>query len=155
MEVSPEGCTLVCGTREVSLARVEGAEKAAALVIPREPSPFDRVPHALARDRSGTYFYVDRGNTEATAKDFRLYRGRRGAVKQLDMQDVVSDSEGEVFESRTGALRLIVDRDEALWIRGKARDVLKALPLGENLGLIFNELGVYLGRELGTPCDDL
>jgi hypothetical protein len=155
VEATDEGCRLVCGAREVKLALVDEETKAEILAAPRRPTPFDRVPHALARDKSGTYFYVDRGNTEATARDFHLYRGRRGAMRRLDMKDVVSDSEGEVFESRSGILRLIVDRDEALWIRGKAKDELKSLPIGENLGLIFNELGVYLGRELGTPCDDL
>jgi hypothetical protein len=155
VEAKDDGCRLVCGSREVPLARVDDATKAEVLAAPRNPSPFDRVPHALARDKAGTYYYVDRGNTDATARDFQLFRGRRGAMRRLDMKDVVSDSEGEVFESRTGILRLIVDRDEALWIRGKAKDELKALPIGENLGLIFNELGVYLGRELGTPCDDL
>jgi hypothetical protein len=155
VEVKDDRCRLVCGTREVALVRADDSTKAEILAVPRQPSPFDRVPHALARDKAGTYYYVDRGNTDATARDFHLYRGRRGDMRKLDMKDVVSDSEGEVFESRTGILRLIVDRDEALWIRGKAKDDLKALPIGENLGLIFNELGVYLGRELGTPCDDL
>lgn len=155
VEVTGGACRLHCGTREVPLQIASVETKAEVLALPRSPSPFDRVPHALARDKSGTYYYVDRGNTEATAKDFHLYRGRRGALQRLDMKDVVSDSEGEVFESKSGVLRLIVDRDEALWVSGKKKDELKALPVQENLGLIFNELGVYLGRELGTPCDDL
>lgn len=43
----------------------------------------------------------------------------------------------------------------ALWIQGKRSKDLKALPIEENLGVIFNELGIYLGEPLGTPCDDL
>ncbi|MFW5876707.1 MAG: hypothetical protein ACOCXM_08215 [Myxococcota bacterium] len=155
VEVEDDTCTLQCGEREVELELVEGDDKADIFALDRGEPPFDRVPHALARDRRGVYYYVDRGATEATARDFRLYRGRRGAMRQLDMRDIVSDSEGDVFESASGTLRLVVDRDEALWIRGKRSKDLKALPIGENLGVIFNELGIYLGEPLGTPCDDL
>jgi len=28
------------------------------------------------------------------------------------------------------------------------------VPVEENLPLIYNELGVYTGARLGTPCDD-
>ncbi|MFW6052253.1 MAG: hypothetical protein ACODAU_13830 [Myxococcota bacterium] len=155
VDADDEGCSLKCGEREVELTLLEGDAKAEIFGLERGDPPFDRVPHALARDRRGVYYYVDRGATEATARDFRLYSGRRGALRQLDMRDIVSDSEGEVFESASGTLRLVVDRDEALWIRGKRSTQLKTLPVGENLGVIFNELGVYLGEPLGTPCDDL
>jgi hypothetical protein len=29
------------------------------------------------------------------------------------------------------------------------------VPLQDNWALIYNELGVYRGAPLGTPCDDL
>jgi hypothetical protein len=155
VEVEDGRCTLSCGEREVQLTLLEGDDKRKVFARDRNPPAFDRVPHALARDRRGIYYYVDRGASDATARDFRLYRGRRGAMRQLDMRDIVSDSEGEVFESASGTLRLVVDRDEALWIQGKRSTGLKSLPVGENLGVIFNELGIYLGEPLGTPCDDL
>lgn len=155
IEVDGEQCRLSCGEREILLSLADDETKEKLLSMEREPSPFDRVPHALARDKAGVYYYVDRGNTPETAKDFRLYRGQRGALRQLEMRDVVSDSEGEIFESRSGTLRLVLDRDEAAWLQGKSRKDLKALPIEENLGVIFNELGVYLGRPLGVPCDDL
>jgi hypothetical protein len=31
---------------------------------------------------------------------------------------------------------------------------LKVVPITENLPMIYNELGVYSGARLGTPCDD-
>jgi hypothetical protein len=148
-------CVLTCGDRDVELQLVEGEKKAEVFSRPRQPPPFNRVPHRLARDRRGVYYYVDRGATEETKQDFRLYRGKRGAMRELDMRDIASDSEGEIYESDTGTLRLVVDEDEALWIRGRRRTKLKPLPINENYGVIFNELGVYLGEALGTPCDDL
>lgn len=30
----------------------------------------------------------------------------------------------------------------------------KTVPVGQNLDVIFVELGVYTGQRLGTPCDD-
>lgn len=42
-----------------------------------------------------------------------------------------------------------------LWIEGAKKKVeLKVVPIVENLPMIYNELGVYAGERLGTPCDD-
>lgn len=148
-------CKLVCGTRETELTLLRGQEKADLLAhAVYEPSPHGREPYAIARDKQANYYYVDRGATPETAKDFRLYRGRRGDLRQLAMRDVVSDSEGEVFESTGGKLRLYLGRAEAEWVEQKKARTLLRLPLAENLGLIYNELGVYMGRRLGVPCDD-
>jgi len=149
-------CSVTCGARAVELKLLDDKAKAAAISGAKfVPSPNDREPYALARDRKGTYYYVDRGNTAETAKDFHLYRGQRGRLKPLSMRDVVSDSEGEIFASETGKLRLIVGKEEAQWIATTAPQKLTRLPLAENYGLIYNELGVYLGDRLGVPCDDL
>jgi hypothetical protein len=67
-------------------------------------SPMQREPYALARDKAGTYYFVDHGITEASAREFRLYRGPRGKLKPLAMKDVVSDPEGEISASTSGKL---------------------------------------------------
>jgi len=67
---------------------------------------------------------------------------------------VVSDSEGEIFASTSGKLRLVVGKQSAQWIAGGTANLL-LLPLNENYGLIYNELGVYLKEKLGVPCDDM
>lgn len=149
-------CSLTCGTRESNWTLVP-LEEATALLrgAATERSPFDRIPHALARDQRGIYYYVDRGRTEETAGEFRVYRGRRGNLRPLEMRDVAADSEGEVFSTSQGDLRLIVDQDEpSHWIeRGRQMD-LRRVPVNENYQLIFNELGVYTADRLETPCDD-
>jgi hypothetical protein len=71
------------------------------------------------------------------------------------MTNVVSDSEGDIFATREGELRLILDKHDYAWIKGKQRTPLTSLPLGDNLRLIFVELGIYTGQPFGTPCDDL
>ena len=69
---------------------------------------------------------------------------------------VVSDSKGEVFSTRGGALRLLVGPDASpMWIRGKVETKLTQVPVNENLHLVYTELGVYRGKRLGTPCDDI
>ena len=42
-----------------------------------------------------------------------------------------------------------------MWIEGTKKKVeLRVVPITENLPMIYNELGVYAGARLGTPCDD-
>lgn len=148
-------CKLVCGTRETQLKLLTGKAKADMLGRAKfEPSPNDRAPYALARDKRAYYYYVDHGNTPETAKDFRLYRGKRGRLRRLRMRDVASDSEGEIFESTNGKLRLFLGRNDAQWVQGKKTRDLVRLPIEQNYGLIYNQLGVYLGQRLGVPCDD-
>jgi len=148
-------CKLTCGARETSLKLITGAAKNAILEgASYVASPMEREPYALARDKAGTYYFVDRGVTEATARDFRLYKGPRGKLRALAMKDVVSDSEGEIFASTSGKLRLVLGKQSAQWISGGTATLL-LLPLNENYGLVYNELGVYLTARLGVPCDDL
>lgn len=148
-------CKVECGTRETELKLLTGPAKDAVLAgAAFVASPHQREAYALARDKAGTYYFVDRGNTPETERDFRLYRGPRGKLKPLAMKDVVSDSEGEIFASTSGKLRLVVGKQSAQWIAGGTSNLL-LLPLNENYGLIYNELGVYLKEKLGVPCDDM
>jgi hypothetical protein len=132
-----------------------------------------RVPHFLGRDEFGNYYYVDRLLTwkrieeedggvdyqSVRTRDFRLYKGHPGSLKKLQMRNVVSDSEGEIFSSRSGTLRLIVSNpgsksgQEATWIQKKERVSLVELPLNRNRELIFVELGISSDQKFGMPCD--
>jgi hypothetical protein len=110
---------------------------------------------ALARDDKGTYYFVDRQREPEDSLNFRLYSGQRGSLKPLKMVNVVSDSEGQIFSTKAGDLRLVLDRKEAAWVKGKSRTTLTPLPIEDNAQLIYTDLGAYTGQRLGTPCDDL
>jgi hypothetical protein len=111
--------------------------------------------HALARDDRGTYYYVDRVREPEESKTFRLFSGPKGSMKPLKMLNIVSDSQGEIFSTPAGELRLVIDRKETVWIRHNKRTLLTSLPVEDNRMLIYTDLGVYAGQRLGTPCDDL
>ena len=38
--------------------------------------------------------------------------------------------------------------------QGKKKRDLTVVPIASNLNMIYNELGIYTGKNLGTPCDD-
>ena len=174
-------CTVSCGDRKTKL-EILGADVKTSLLTRASyaASPHRRRPHHLARDKAGNYYYVDRGNTPDTEKDFHLFVGPKGRMKLQKMTNVVADTEGEIFETRGGSLRYIVTkagtsagepRNQPLWIKGKGKSArenpLLVVPIegtsgnpaergqrSDNYGLIYNELGVYLGDKLGNPCDD-
>ncbi len=156
VDVEEGSCKLTCGERETEWALLSPEEAREVIAnAESQPAPFDREPYALARDRRGIYYYVDRGNTPDSRRDFHVYRGRRGRMEQLQMQDIVSDSEGEIFATASGSLRLLVDNDEgAHWIQNERSKDLRRVPISENYQLIMEELGVYLGERFELPCDD-
>ncbi len=148
-------CEVTCGTHTTALnllpndemqSFVEGVE-----VVKAEPP---RIPHALARDRRGIYYLVDRSQEPGRERDFRLYVGPLGNLKRQSMRNVVSDSEGEIFSSKAGELRFILGAEDALWITGKRQRKLLKVPIEDNWNMIYNRLGVYFGAKLGNPCDD-
>lgn len=154
-------CSAWCGERQIPLQVVEPAKAQALLGNARfEQSPRRFAHHALARDDEGTYYYVDHGYFAETAKSYRLFIGQKRALKEQPITDVTSDSAGDVIITRAGTLSL--GRDTAKWIAAGKTTPLHALPLDEsreeaakNVLLIYNELGVYKGERLGTPCDEL
>jgi hypothetical protein len=111
--------------------------------------------YAIARDKTGKYYYVDRQREPEDNRNFRLFAGPRGNLKQLKMTNVVSDSEGDIFATKSGQLRMVIGKNESAWIQGKSETKLLLLPLEDNVVLIYRDLGVYVGQPLGTPCDDL
>lgn len=145
-----------CDERRTPLVSADEAEaervRAEAKLF--EPK-WQRRAYALARDETGRYYYVDRLQSEL-ATGFRLFVGKRGAMKAQRLTDVVSDSAGDVFATRRGELRLSRTRDgaAAVWQRGGRRIELTPVPVEKNVVLVYAELGVYRDS-LGTPCDIL
>jgi hypothetical protein len=154
----PDKYTVYCGARKTALKAVEAAEAAKVLgAATFERSPRQWRPYALARDSKGRYYYVDRGATKEREKSFRLFAGPKGDLKLQKMTNVVSDSEGDVFSTKTGSLRMVLGKGEASWIEKESPQKLVIVPVdfNKNVAMIYTELGVYSGERLGTPCDDL
>ena len=145
-----------CAERKSALARLPDAE-ARALVDGGKfyKARWNRYAYALARDNTGKYFFVDNQREPEHSKNFRLWAGPKGAMKPQKMVNVVSDSEGDIFATRSGELRLVLDKHETTWIQSEKKTRLVYLPVEDNHVMIYTDLGVYTGEPLGTPCDDL
>jgi hypothetical protein len=114
-----------------------------------------RYAYALARDNTGKYYYVDNVREPEGAKNFRLFAGAKGNMKQQKMTNVVSDSQGDIFSTTHGELRLILSKQDSTWIANEKPHKLVWVPVDDNHIMIYTDLGVYTGEPLGTPCDDL
>lgn len=157
--------TVTCGSSETALSVVPEAQAKPLLAAASfEPTPRKWQAYALARSSAGVYYYVDHNyidrrsadaGDKTSGRNFRLFIGPKGNLKLQKMTNIVSDSEGDVFSTKTGSMRLVIGKKEPSWIeKGKSKTLLP-VPIDENLPMIYTELGVYAGERLGTPCDDL
>lgn len=147
---------VTCGERTVALQTLSTPEAQAKLAAATlAPSPRKWRPYALARDAAGKYYYIDRGRTKATESNFRIFVGPKGALVERQMTNIVSDSEGDIFATKGGSLRLLLGKNETQWVVKNKATRLTIVPVEDNVAMIFNDLGVYVGQKMGTPCDDL
>lgn len=153
--------TVQCGDSETPVHKVSDTERDKLLAKAAFKGPYwKRQAYALVRDEMGIYYYVDRLRKAHGGKGFRLFRGRKGKLKKQKMVDIVNDSEGDIFSTRDGALRMILSQNKSTWVernrktRKETRTDLTVVPVHKNALLIYTELGVYNER-FGTPCDDL
>ncbi len=119
---------------------------------------FVRMPERLMRDEKANYYFIDRfRSTDDSRRDFRLFIGPRGKLKLQPLKDIVDDTEGMIFSTKTGELRLVTGKDPKWAAAGKKDLKLINVPLDEpsNVRLVYLDLGVFDGQPLGTPCDEL
>jgi hypothetical protein len=149
--------TKTCGDQPpVQLTQLTGDKAKAVLDKHTLMTEFlQRRAHMLARDDSGTYYYVDRLSSALGGKSFRVYVGKKGGMKLLPLSDVATDTAGEVFSTKSGDLRLDrrADISKMVWIRGEKRTELITLDVDTNSPVIFSDLGIY--PFLGTICDNM
>lgn len=154
--------TVTCRKKETPLTPVP-AEAAKKLL---ESATFTtplwwRMPEKLLRDDTGVYYFVDRFRSDEPGdrRDFRVFVGKKGALKQLPLKDIVDDAQGMIFATRNGNLRLVTREGklEGNWINGKQTTALVEVPMDtfESGRMVYVDLGPYSGQRLGTPCDDL
>lgn len=112
-----------------------------------------RSAHFLARDDDANYYYVDALRDDLGGKGYRVFMGMKGAMKQLAMANMASDSAGEIFATKTGKLKIIAGKNgTAFWIKNGKKTELTIVPVFDNRYLIYRELGIY--GSLGVVCDD-
>jgi hypothetical protein len=119
-----------------------------------EEAIWTRQAMLLARDNRGTYYYVDQLRDEQGGLGYRVFKGPRGRLSLTTMVDIVDDSNGKIFATTSGSLRLLIqeDRREARWLVGKKSENLVILDYKAMRKLVYGDLGVYAGQELGTIC---
>ncbi len=152
----PGKWSIKCPQGLLEFDEVEGKERDHVLSTSSfEDTVWKRQMYALARDARGIYYYVDRLKDQFGGLDYRVFKGPRGRVALTTMIDIVSDSEGMIFSTTSGSLRLVLSNKRpagAKWKKGKRSEELVVVPDRTARPLVFNELGVYDGEELGTVC---
>jgi hypothetical protein len=164
MQDSGKTYSVTCAKKTTNLTAVPAAEAkkllASAVFM---PPTWTRIPEKLLRDDTGVYYLVDRFRTEDPysdeRRDFRVFSGPKGNMKQLPLKDVVDDAQGMILSTKNGNLRLITTTDGKLdgkWIQGNKTTVLLEVPLDNynTSRMVYMDLGPYSGQRLGTPCDD-
>ena len=146
--------TVSCGDSTTELKKLSDADAKKMMDAAVWKKPFwHRQAQFLARDEDGNYYYVDRLRDEYGGKGQRIFAGQKGAMKELPMTNIVSDSMGDIYSTKRGELRFVTATDKATWINGKDKTALTIVPVEDNVPMIYRDLGVYEGT-LGTPCDD-
>jgi hypothetical protein len=157
MAVRHDKLIVVCGVKdERSLTRLD-ADQAKTLLgrATFYPALWQRQTRFLARDDDGIYYFVDELREEYGGQGYRVFVGQKGAMKEQAMTNVVEDSGGFIFATKTGSLKIIAEKktDTARWVKGAKKTELTTLVPGDNRYLIYRQLGVY--GSIGTVCDDL
>lgn len=148
-----------CGSDvQVGLSELTG-DKAGAIIDKASflTTAMTRRPHLLARDDSAVYYYVDVIRDQYGGKGYRVFIGRKGAMKQRPLTDVATDTGGDVFATKTGDLRIVRDvsdgKSTVTWVKGGKRSPLVWLDTDASSALIFKDLGVY--GFTGSICENL
>lgn len=162
MKDSGKTYSVSCAKKTTTLTAVPAADAKKLLASATFlPPRWTRLPEKLLRDDTGVYYLVDRFRSDEPTdrRDFRVFSGQRGNMKQLPLKDVVDDEQGMILSTKNGNLRLITTNDGKLdgkWIQGNKTTVLLEVPLDNynTARMVYMDLGPYAGQRLGTPCDD-
>ena len=156
-ERTKTGWEVKCRKKKIDFQAVSPQRRESILKnAKREESLWKREEFSLARDNRGIYYYVDRFVAEHGGKNFRVFKGPRGQLEETKLVYIVDDSDGMIFATQRGKLRLVIgskQMQEAVWIEGKTRHKLVVLPLYSNVDLIYTGLGIYDSDLMGTVCE--
>ena len=157
LDTSDKGLVLNCGSKDNRVLTQLKADEAKAFFAKATFGMrlWKRRPRFLARDDDGVYYFVDMLDEDAGGNGFRMFVGMKGAMKEMAMTNVIEDSGGAIYASKSGNLKIVVadKTDTAFWVKGGKKTELTVLAPLENRYLIYRGLGIY--GQLGVVCDDL
>jgi hypothetical protein len=156
LDLSNGNLTARCRPKEVRQLTLLKADEARTIFRAAKfyPPLWQRQSHLLARDDDGVYYFIDELREEYGGAGFRVFVGPKGAMKELAMTNMASDSAGEIFATKGGQLKIVTGAEgKATWSKGGKKTELTVLPPSDNKYLIYRELGIY--GKLGVVCDDL
>ncbi|MGN6106294.1 MAG: hypothetical protein ACTHU0_14400 [Kofleriaceae bacterium] len=117
------------------------------------PELWQRQVRLVARNEDGVYYLVDQLREDYGGRGFRVFVGQKGAMKELPMTNVVSDTAGDIYATKAGELKIIAEAgNKAYWKKGKTKEELVVLDPFDNRYMIYRELGIY--GQLGVVCDE-
>lgn len=156
LQIDPASSFIQCRARDDGKRKlVQLTADEAKTVLGRAtfyPPLWERQTHMLLRDDDGVYYFVDELRDELGGNGYRVFVGAKGALKELPLTNVATDSAGEVFATKSGSIKIVTAGDKAFWIKGSKKTELVRLDPLENRYLIYRELGIY--GQLGAVCDD-
>ncbi len=145
--------------RVITLGAPQPAKLGKTAVIREELPGFEA--YLLARAGT-TYYYVDRPRTEAhDSQDFRLFIGKRGALKRVPIKEMARDTTSDVFVTAKGTMTITRAKTKGephtvtFGPNAKKQDALATVPAFANRFLIYSDLGVYARDPTGLPCEEL
>jgi hypothetical protein len=155
LDLTDEGLALECrvkGKRPLTKLKADEAKTFLAHATFYQPL-WTHQAHLLARDDDATYYYVDELREEFGGNGYRVFVGPKGAMKELPLANIATDTAGEIFATKSGQLKLISgEGKKAYWIKGGKKMELTVVDTYDNRYLIYRELGIY--GQLGAVCDD-
>ncbi|MEK7704453.1 MAG: hypothetical protein AAB426_05795, partial [Myxococcota bacterium] len=153
-EVKDGAASLRCNDQAIAYTPVTAAE--AARVFAKTPFydvRWQRTAVFIARDDTGTYYFVDQALAPDGNTDYRLFVGTKGKVEYLPLSDVIKDDGSSLFVSDRGRLVVSGGGSGAMWAVGDAQKTLTMMNLYQQAPMIYTTLGAYRGERLATPCD--
>jgi hypothetical protein len=148
-------------SRIIELGEPQPTKLAKKTVIHEQLPGFE--PYLLARAPVGTtYYYLDRPRTDAhDSEEFRLFIGKRGALKRVPIKEVARDTASDVFVTAKGTLIIANAKEKdvlptvTFGPTAKKQTALTPVPAYPNRTLIYGDLGVYARDPSGLPCEEL
>jgi hypothetical protein len=153
LERAGDKLSLTCHAKDPHELVQLGADEAKAFLARATllPPLWRHQPHLLARDDDGVYYYVDSSIDDAYT-DLRVFIGLKGAMKELALTNVVHDSAGELYVSKSGTLKVLAGNKNAMGSKDGKKNELTVVDMKLDQYLIYRELGIY--GQLGAVCED-